>query len=150
MINLLDIPFTQVSLIKELWEKNRIYHRNISQHFSDVYDKIYFEERINSFSIFDEQHLKITVAEDSLSSQIVGYCISTYEETTGETQTLHVDEKHRNSGIGKKLMDSHINWLKNNGCKTINITVAAENFNTIEFYKSLGFKANTLEMRLKD
>lgn len=148
MINLVDIPFAQVSLIKELWEKNRIYHRDISENFGDLYDEISFEERINNLNIFDEQQLKITIAEEPISSQIVGYCISTLKETMGETLTLHVDEKHRNSGIGKKLMESHINWLKKNGCKTIVITVAVENYSTIEFYKSLGFKANTLEMRL--
>lgn len=150
MINLMDITFAQVSLIKELWEKNRIFHRNISEHFSDVYDNISFKERMNDLNIFDEQQLKITIAEDSINSQIAGYCISTFKDTIGETQTLHVDENLRNSGIGKKLMDNHINWLKNNGCKTINITVAAENSNAIEFYKSLGFRPNTLEMRLKE
>jgi len=39
--------------------------------------------------------------------------------------------------------------MKNNGCTNITITVAFENENTIEFYRTLGFKENTIEMRLK-
>lgn len=46
-------------------------------------------------------------------------------------------------------MNRHMEWLKDNGCKIITITVSYENNNTIEFYKTLGFKPNTLEMRLK-
>lgn len=149
MVCLRDISFSQVSIIKDLWEKNRKYHENLSEFFGDLYSDLVFEERINSFSTFDKDHIKITLAEDTLNRNILGYCISTFEGIEGETQSLHVAEEIRGSGIGKSLMDSHIKWLKNNGCKDITITVASENTNTIEFYKTLGFKANTLEMRLK-
>jgi len=107
-----------------------------------------FEERINSFSIFDKDHIKITLAQDSLNN-VIGYCISTYEGIDGETHSLHVDENIRGAGVGKELMNNHLKWLKNNGCKNISIVVAVENINTIEFYKTLGFKANTMEMKLK-
>lgn len=143
-----DIPFNQVSTIKELWEKNRKYHEDISDYFGNIYSDLVFEERIKSFSSFDSDHLKISVAENTCNGKLLGYCISTFEEAEGETHTLHVDVNERNNGIGKKLMESHINWMQNNGCKSITITVAVENTNTIEFYKTLGFKANTLEMRL--
>jgi len=149
MVCLRDISFSQVSIIKELWEKNRKYHENLSEFFGDLYSDLVFEERIKPFSSFDKDHIKITLAEDNLSRNILGYCISTFKGIEGETQTLHVAEEIRGSGIGKSLMDSHIKWLQNNGCKDIAITVAFENTNTIEFYKTLGFKANTIEMRLK-
>lgn len=148
MIGLRDIPYCEVSIIKGLWEKNREYHENISEYFGDLYKDLVFEERINPFSAFDEEHIKITVAEDS-DNKIVGYSISTFEGNEGCIHSLHVAEKVRGSGIGKKLMNNHISWLQKNGCKNISITVAVENLNTIEFYKNLGFKGNTMEMRLK-
>lgn len=148
MFTIRDIPFSQISIIKDLWEKNRKYHEDISEHFGDIYSDLIFEERINSFSLFDSGHIKISVAENASKGMLLGYCISTFEETIGETQTLHVDLNERNKGIGKKLMDHHINWMKDNGCKIITITVAVENTNTIEFYKTLGFKADTIKMRL--
>lgn len=148
MIIIRDIPFNQISIIKNLWEKNRKYHENISKHFGFIYSDLVFEDRIKSFSVFDTEQIKISVAESVDNERLLGYCISTFEGTEGETQTLHVDENERNTGIGKRLMDSHIAWMKNNGCKTITIIVAVENTNTLEFYKTLGFKANTLEMKL--
>ncbi|HCX62546.1 GNAT family N-acetyltransferase [Sedimentibacter sp.] len=146
MLIIKDIPFSEVSIIKDLWEKNRKYHENISEYFGFLYTDLVFEERINTFDVYDKKHIKISIAENN--GKLSGYCISTFEGTNGETHTLHVDVNERNNGIGRKLMDAHINWLKNNGCKSINITVAIENTNTIDFYKSLGFRANTLEMKL--
>ena len=148
MLIIRDVPFSQSSLIKDLWEKNRKYHENISEHFGFLYANLIFEERINAFSIFDDEHIKISIAENN--GNPCGYCISTFEGTTGETHSLHVDKSERGNGIGKKLMEEHISWMKNNGCKDINITVSVENINTIEFYKSLGFKPNTIEMKLAD
>ncbi len=145
-----DIPFSQVSVIKDLWEKNRKYHEEISEFFGDIYSDLIFEERIQSFSSFDSDKIKISVAENSNNGKILGYCISTFEGAEGETHSLHVDATERNHGIGKKLMERHIMWMQNNGCKAINITVAVENTNTIEFYKTLGFKSNTLQMRLNN
>lgn len=149
MFILRDIPFSQSFIFKELWEKNREYHENISEHFGSIYSSLVFEERMNPFSLFDKDYIKISLAENSIDGKLLGYCISTIENAEGQTQSLHVDENARNSGIGKALMDSHINWMKNNGCNSITITVAAENTSTIQFYKTLGFRTNTLEMRLE-
>ena len=149
MICYRDIQFSEVSIINELWEKNREYHENISEYFGYLYADLVFEERINPFSSFDKEHIKITVAEDSDNKILLGYSISTFEGNEGCIHSLHVSENVRGLGIGKKLMNNHISWLQKNGCKNISITVAVENVNTIEFYKNLGFKGNTIEMRLK-
>lgn len=144
-----DIPYSQISIIKDLWEKNRSYHENLSENFGYIYINIVFEERIKHLDMFDNAHIKITVAENISTKEIVGYCISTTKGNDGETQSLHVDENNRGLGIGKNLMNSHLEWMRKKGCTNIIITVAYENKNTIEFYKTLGFKENTIEMRLK-
>jgi len=144
-----DIPFSEVAIIKEVWERNRKFHEEISKSFKYLYSDIVFEDRINVFSSFDKEHIKITLAEDEESFRLLGYCISTFEGNQGEPQTLHVVEEARGTGIGKELMNRHIEWLKNNGCEDINITVSYDNNNTIKFYESMGFKPNTMEMKLK-
>lgn len=149
MICYKDIPFNQVSVIKDLWERNRKYHENMSEYFGELYSNIDFKDRINYFSNFDKNHIKITLTEESENGKLLGYCISTFEGIEGHTQTLHVLEDARGTGIGKNLMKRHIEWLKDNGCEIITITVSYENNSTIEFYKTLGFRPNTLEMRLK-
>jgi ribosomal protein S18 acetylase RimI-like enzyme len=144
-----DISFDEVGIIEEVWERNRIYHETSSNYFKDLYTGINFRERINGFSSAKEGNIKITLVEDEKSQKLLGYCISTFNENEGEPQTLHVIEEARDKGIGKKLMEIHLDWLKTNGCRDIKIAVSHENDNAINFYESLGFKPNTLEMRLK-
>lgn len=149
MIYYRDIPFNEISIIKEVWERNRKYHEEMSRFFSELYSDIIFEDRINGFSSFDKDHIKITLAETDENYELLGYCISTFKGNHGEPQTLHVVEEARGTGIGKELMNRHMEWLKNNGCETITITVSYENNKAIQFYESMGFRPNTMEMRLK-
>lgn len=144
-----DIPYSEISIIKNLWEKNRKYHEDLSEDFGYIYSGLVFEERMIPFSLFDNANIKITVAENLIDKNIVGYCISTIKGNEGETQSLHVAKDVRGLGIGKCLMNNHINWMKNQGCKNIVLTVSFDNKNTIDFYKFLGFKENTIEMRMK-
>lgn len=149
MISYKDISFEEVSVIKDVWERNRVYHQNISKFFSDLYFDIVFEDRIKGFGDYEEGNIKITLAENEEDKNLLGYCISTMEGERGEPQTLHVIEEARGNGIGCELMKRHMKWLKENGCKSIKIEVSYENHNTIKFYEELGFRPNTIEMRLK-
>lgn len=74
MIEILDIPFDKIEVIKNLWEKNRKYHEDSSEYFSEEYSYIYFEERMERFREFSKESLKITVAKDN--DDYIGYCIS--------------------------------------------------------------------------
>lgn len=149
MIIYKSIKFSEVSLIKELWERNRKYHEEISKDFSFLYSDIVFEERISGFNSFNEDKIKITIAEDDKDLKVVGYCISTFEHNNGEIQTIHILKECRGQGIGKTLINNHINWLKYNNCHSISLNVDYANTNTIKFYKSMGFAENIIEMRLK-
>jgi len=149
MVSYRDITFSEVSIIKDVWERNRKFHEEISRFFNFIYSDIVFEDRISGFSIFDKDHIKITLAEEVDSCKLLGYCISTFEGNHGQTQTLHVIEEVRGTGIGRALMNSHLEWLKSNGCDNITITVSYENQTAINFYHTLGFKPNTIQMRLK-
>lgn len=142
MNEIFDISYDEVEVIKNLWEKNRQYHENTSEYFKESYRFISFEERIKDF---ESQTIKITVAKSD--DGYIGYCISTIIDGKGEIDSLHVDAHNRGSGIGTKLVIKHIEWLKENNCKVIGVTVSQENETTIGFYKKLGFYPNTLYMQ---
>lgn len=144
-----DIELKDISMIKELWEKNRRYHECTSKYFSSDYSDLIFEERMAFLKEIDPNSIKITVAFSD--EKAVGYCISIKSETESEAEmlSLHVDKKFRGKGIGRELSNDHIKWFKENECEHIKVVVSQENYNTIEFYKSLGFLPNTLSMKCK-
>jgi ribosomal protein S18 acetylase RimI-like enzyme len=147
MNEIFDISYNEIDIIKNLWEKNRLYHEDISEFFKESYRSLNFDERIKAFSMFDEDDMKITVAKSN--DIFIGYCISTIVDGTGELQSLHVGESDRGSGIGRQLAAMHIEWMKAMNCKVIGVTVSQENEATIVFYKKLGFYPNTLYMQQK-
>ncbi|MGE5678541.1 MAG: N-acetyltransferase family protein [Pseudomonadota bacterium] len=147
MLEFNDISYSEVSIIKELWEKNRKYHENISEFFSDSYKGIEFESRIKGFEAFDGDSMKITVARDD--NRLIGYCISTALDGKGEVESIHVDENVRGGGVGRQLVERHLCWMRDKGCKIIGVTVSQENEPTIGFYRKLGFYPNTLYMQQK-
>lgn len=147
MLQIFDILYDDIGVIRELWEKNRLYHENTSEHFKESYHFINFDERMKAFDLNDKETLKITVAKKN--DKYIGYCISTIINDVGELQSLHIDESFRGNGAGMQLVTKHIEWLKEKHCKTIGVTVSQENHNTIMFYKRLGFFPNTLYMEMK-
>lgn len=144
MIEFLDIDFYQISLIKDLWEKNRLYHEERSAYFSGDYQSICFDDRMKKIKGFDKESFKITVCKDT--SSIIGYCISTIIDGKGEVESIHVDKAYRGKGIGEKLVESHLDWMELSDCVDIGVTVSQENESAINFYKKLGFYPNTIHM----
>ena len=72
MSEIFDISYNDIDIIKNLWEKNRLYHQNSSEYFKESYRSINFDERIKAFSIFNKDTMKITVAKSN--DKYIGYC----------------------------------------------------------------------------
>ncbi|MDD4835422.1 MAG: GNAT family N-acetyltransferase [Lutispora sp.] len=145
MMEIFDIYYDEIEIIKDLWEKNRQYHEKTSEYFKESYHFINFEDRIKAFSAFTKNEIKISVAK--IDSQYIGYCLSTAVKGKGELQSMHVDETKRGSGIGTELASRHLQWMKEKNCNAIGVTVSQENKSTIAFYRKLGFYPNTLYMQ---
>ncbi len=146
MCEYFDIHFDEIHLIKELWERNRQYHEDHSEKFGFQYQGLCFEDRVQRFSGLSEENLKITVAKEQ--GNCVGYCISSIFDSKGELESIHVNASTRGKGIGKELAQQHIDWMRENNCKAIGVTVLHENESTIRFYESMGFFKNTLYMQM--
>lgn len=145
MITYEEISFEQIEQIKPLWERNRQYHEQTSEHFGHLYKGLCFEDRMKGFSTIPMDHLKVSIAKKGDS--VVGYCISmAVVNGEGELASLHVLESERGQGIGEALTRGHLNWMSAQKCTSITVTVSQENASTIGFYKKLGFLPNTLQM----
>ncbi|MBP2028663.1 ribosomal protein S18 acetylase RimI-like enzyme [Acetoanaerobium pronyense] len=140
-----DIKFDEIQIIKDIWEKNRDFHINISSFFNFLYEKLVFEDRMKPFESMNKDNLKITIAQQN--DIVIGYCLSTINDYEGQMNTIHVKEEARGRGIGKKLMERHLKWMKEKECLNISLHVSCENENTIAFYEGFGFRKNTIEMR---
>jgi len=142
-----DIDYRNIDFIKEIWEQNRDYHKDISSNFSEIYEKLIFEERIKYFEQIEKKNIKITVLVEE--EKCLGYCISTIINSIGEIQSLHILNKYRGLGYGKKLMKESLKWLEKNNCESIGVNVSCENIKTIKFYENFGFFRNTIYMQKK-
>lgn len=145
--DIIEIKKDNINLIEDLWEKNRIFHQNKTSNFSYQYLNLNFNERMNN--IFNSKNIKYYKISAIINkSNIVGYCLSIIQGSSGELCTLFIDEQHRNNGLEHLLVDKHLDWLKDNKCESIFVNVLVENESTISFYESLGFKQNIINMEI--
>lgn len=60
---------------------------------------------------------------------------------------MFVKAEYRAYGIGKKLMNSFVEWCKQNKAKRIMVTASSKNERTIKFYREMGFEDINLTLR---
>lgn len=142
-----DISPNHIEKIQTLWEKNRFFHEACSKYFSRLYQNMTFDERKLQFLYTDEKNIKITVVYEK-NNEPIAYCISAFHESEGEIKSIHVEESYRSKGIGTKLLNLHLDYLKSNHCSSIFLFVDNNNLSAITLYQKLGFQPNFLEMRL--
>lgn len=71
--------------------------------------------------------------------KIVGACMAGYDGHRGWLYSVAVDQDFRRFGIGKKLVMTTIDSLKELGCIKLNLQIRADNTQVADFYRSLGF-----------
>ena len=77
----------------------------------------------------------------------VGYCICTINnDGKGEIDSLYIKKEHRSKGLGKKMMESALQWLKENNAKKKVVVVLEGNAEALGFYQSLGFLPRNIEL----
>lgn len=63
--------------------------------------------------------------------------------------SIYVEPEYRGQGIGRKLAESGLAWLKQQGCRHIDVLVAGGNEAVLPFYEKLGFCVRETVLRLK-
>ena len=123
----------------------------------DDRDGIY-EVEIDSFSVpWTKESISHELARTDLTlyyvltdddENIMGYAGLWVVLDEGQITNIALRREARGKGYGKALITRHIDWMKARGCRTIGVTVLADNVETVEVYKRLGFHPNTMYMEL--
>jgi diamine N-acetyltransferase len=149
MIETKDILKEKISCIRNLWGKLNRLHFEDSVYFEDHYSSFTFEKRIESIVQKDDHDLKITIVVDG--PRYLGYCISSIENRKGEIDSIYLEDDLRGRGIGRKLIEEHINWLKEKGCSKIRLAVSYGHEDTVrDFYHRMGFFERLISFEWKN
>ncbi len=88
------------------------------------------------------------VAENN--NEIIGFGQAWIKnKDTGITESVYVYRKFRKKGIGKKIMNEMIKWLKKQKLKYIESSCYINNKSSTKLHEKLGFKPFLIRMRLK-
>lgn len=123
--------------IRPLWEKLNAIHLRDSRHFKDHYSGFTFESRIEKFLSVSEDNLHIQIVMGE--SEPAGYCISSISGSSGEIDSLFIDEDMRGSDLGRHLVESAVLWMKEKKCSQIRVSIADGHESVMEFYGKMGF-----------
>lgn len=132
---------SDLDLIKPLWEKLNNIHENLSPDFKERFGKMNWETRKNKLLLKSCKIMFDYVIEVE-SQSIIGYCVCSIEknnEKTGEIDSVFIEENHRKSGVGAKLMDNAINWLIQEKTEIQKLIVGVGNEDVLDFYKQFDF-----------
>lgn len=138
----------QLDRIQPLWEKLNKAHLNDSIYFKEHYKSFTFKERCLKFENIPDDKVRIEIVQDN--ENCIGYCISTINDSIGEIDSVFVESTFRTYGLGSRLVENSIQWLKANQCQKIMVGVAAGHESVFEFYQKFGFYPRMTYLQLKE
>lgn len=142
-----ELEESKINVVKNLWNKNRIFHQKNTVYFSTDYANLNFEDRMKKL-LSRSKLSKITVVENK-DKQVIAYCMSIIDKAgSGEIATLYVEEEYRRMNIGKHLLQLHIEWLQDSNVVNIEVEVLHDNLSAIKLYENIGFRKDTMKMRI--
>ena len=123
----------------------------------DEYYRLGFNARVSYSEYFERlvrsEDAVVMVAEDN--GTIVGYLAAKIEDRPpvfeedkrGWVDSVYVLENYRGQGIGRKLTEETLKWLKNKGIKQVELSVDSKNEFGYKVWKSLGFETWQIIMK---
>jgi ribosomal protein S18 acetylase RimI-like enzyme len=79
---------------------------------------------------------------------LIGYCVTSLVDGVGEVDSLFVSENYRKNGIATCLMDTSLNWLKQNNSQETVVKVSVGNEDAFGFYARQGFFPRLIELQM--
>lgn len=99
-------------------------------------------ERNSVYHIFTKYFKSTCFVAGLPSGEIRGFLLGFISQENPEEAYIHllcVDPRVRKQKIGKKLVDAFIETSASKGCKKVNLITKPVNWNSISFYKKIGF-----------
>ena len=134
--------------ISEDWEKilpllEQLYHGDIGSDLRKVF-AILARSKESSVLIAEQHEKPVGVLIGSYHLDV------DWEGKIARLQAIITDEKHRNRGVGRKLLCHFLTQTKENNCRAITLRVNQKNEGARLFYEKLNFsKAKTDEYILE-
>ena len=134
------LDYEELDLIQPLWEKLNQIHVDLSHDFKNRYIEMNWDNRKSKLIEKSKELMIDTVLNDQ--NCIIGYCISSIDKINhkaGEIESVYIEESHRNSGLGKQLINHEIEWLREKGTTEQKLIVGVGNEKVLDFYKQFNF-----------
>ncbi|MBN1798545.1 MAG: GNAT family N-acetyltransferase [Spirochaetales bacterium] len=149
MIEIIEIDVKDLHLVKPLWEELNSMHMKKSIYFSNDFNNFSFEQRKQK--LINKSKLLILVCKKKDNNEIVGYCISSINDSEGEVDSIFIKSSFRKNHLGSELMNKTMEWFDHENVGNIEILVAHGNEEVLPFYEKFGFfpRACKLKRRKK-
>jgi len=135
-MDIIEIDKHDLHLIRSLREELNALHDSRSTHSKDHFATFTFDQRIEM--LMNREYLVVFAAQSNM--ELVGYCIATANGSSGELDSLYILDSYRGAGVGARLSNRSLEWLKRMDCTDIRMAVAEGNEKEIPFYEKLGFR----------
>ena len=99
-------------------------------------------ERNSIYHIFTKFFKSTSLVAELPSGEIVGFLLGFISQENHEEAYIHmlgIDSKVRRRGIGKELIEKILDIFTLKGCKKVSLITKPINWNSISFYRKLGF-----------
>ncbi|MDY6880922.1 MAG: GNAT family N-acetyltransferase [Thermodesulfobacteriota bacterium] len=144
-MEIVEIPKDRIDEIEPLWRELNSHHHERSENFKGHFSSFTFEERCKK--LLEMEKLAIFAAKEN--SELVGYCIASWNNGDGEIDSLYVMPQLRGASLGMLLTESAMSWLTGLNCHQISVCVAEGNEEAIPFYEKFGFKKRFHVLQIK-
>ena len=135
-MEIIEIPKDRIYEIEPLWRELNKHHLERSKNFKNHFSSFTFAERSKKLHAMEK--LAIFAAKEN--SELVGYCIASSNNGSGEIDSLYLMPQFRGTSNGMLLIESALSWLSGLDCKEISVSVAEGNEEAVTFYEKFGFK----------
>ncbi|MBI5572142.1 MAG: GNAT family N-acetyltransferase [Desulfomonile tiedjei] len=147
-MDLIATDIADIGIIEPLWQK-------LHEHNSALHKKYFGRElketwtRKNREFVARAQECRTKFHVVKSDDWVVGYCVSAINKYgQGEIVSIYVLPEFRGKGIGTRLMDEHLRWLRENQVTSIFLFVHPCNIDAIRFYWRFSFFASGPLMEL--
>ncbi len=138
--------------VVELWKGTVAYHAGIDARLEVREGSEEEFRRFLTRIVSSREDVIILVAE--VDGEVVGFLIGMVRERTpvfirsihGYITDIYVDPGFRRRGIGRRLVETAVEWFAARGLDHVRLQVAAANAAGIAFWKNLGFEDYFLEL----
>lgn len=135
-MEIIKLSKDRIDEIEPLWRELNAHHHEKSKNFKEHFSSFTFAERSKKLLAVDE----LVIFAARKNSELVGYCIASFNNGAGEIDSLYVRPQSRGAALGMLLTESVMLWLSGLNCSQISVSVVDGNEEAIPFYEKFGFK----------